>query len=621
MNYKFKDNLEKKIKLLPENSGVYLMKNEEGTIIYVGKAKILKNRVTQYFRKNSNHTPKVLKMVENIADFEYIITNNEMEALVLECNLIKKYRPYYNILMRDDKSYPYIKITVKDEYPKIFVTRKYVNDGNKYFGPYANSNNAKVSVSTINELYPIAMCKKELKKGVKNGEVCLNYHINQCEGVCQGNVSRTKYNLYIKEIMDILNGKTSKIINSLEEKMSKYSDNLDFENAGKIRDKIFAIKGLKNEQNVSNVGADNIDILGISMAEDLAVVSVFALRDKRIVGRENYILKGQNEKDAPSVLNAFITQFYTNTPFIPPMILLSEEIEGKGDIEELLTSIRGTKVEIKVPIKGEKKKLLDLAMDNASLHLTNLVGREKQKALLKKQGLEEIKEFAKIECENPRIEAYDISNISGVDSVGVMVVFKGGNKDYKSYRKFRVKSVEGQNDYGSMVEVVFRRLNRAYNEIKNNEPNPRFLPLPNIIFADGGLSHVNAVKNVVDSFNFDIKVLGLAKNSKHKLKEVVKSKEEVKSIKDFKYATKILNDISEEVHRYAIGYHKNLRSKSFLKSSLEDIEGIGSVKCKNLLKAFKNMEELKNASIDEIMKVEGMNKELSKRVKEHLKDD
>ncbi|MCR2032086.1 excinuclease ABC subunit UvrC [Anaerofustis stercorihominis] len=622
MSKEFSENLNNKIKLLPENSGVYLMKDENGTIIYVGKAKVLKNRVTQYFRKNSNHTPKVLKMVENIADFEYIITNNEMEALILECNLIKKYRPYYNILMRDDKTYPYIKITTKDEYPKLFVTRKYINDGNKYFGPYANATYAKKAVSTINELYPIAMCKKELKSGVKKGDVCLNYHIGQCLGVCQGNIDTKLYNGYIKEIIDILNGKTAKIIQSLENKMNSYSENLDFENAGKVRDKIFAIKGLKSEQNVSNANADNMDILGLAMAEDMACVQVYALRDKKIVGRENYILKGQNEKDVSEVLSAFIKQFYTNTPFIPPLILVEKEFDDIDNITDLLTKLKSKKVEIKVPVKGEKKKLLKLATDNAKLNLENTIGKEKQKALMEKKAVEEINEYANISKEgNFRYEAYDISNTSGVDSVGVMVVFDGAKRNYKAYRKFKVKSIEGPNDYGSMVEVVFRRLNRAQKELKENDGNPRFLPLPDIIFVDGGIGHVNAVKNVVDTFNFNIKVLGLGKNNKHKLKEVVKSNEEARNIRDFEFAVKLLNDISEEVHRFAIDYHKNLRSKSFLKTTLEEIEGIGKVKCRNLLKHFKNMEDLKNAPIEEIIKVDGMNEELAKKVKDHFKND
>ena len=358
MRENFSENLNKKIKLLPKNSGVYLMKDENGTIIYVGKAKVLKNRVTQYFRKNSNHTPKVLKMVENIADFEYIITSNEMEALILECNLIKKYRPYYNILMRDDKTYPYIKLTTKDEYPKLFITRKYVNDGNKYFGPYANATYAKKTVSTINELYPIAMCKKELKYGVKKGNVCLNYHIGQCLGVCQGNVNKDLYNSYIKEITDILNGKTGKIISSLESKMNAYSENLDFENAGKVRDKIFAIKGLKSEQNVSNATADNMDILGLAMGEDMACVQVYALRDKKIVGRENYILKGQNEKDAGEVLSAFVKQFYTNTPFIPPLILVEREFD---DIENIQNYLKDYKDEL--ILKEKQKNIYDKFID------------------------------------------------------------------------------------------------------------------------------------------------------------------------------------------------------------------------------------------------------------------
>ena len=354
----------------------------------------------------------------------------------------------------------------------------------------------------------------------------------------------------------------------------------------------------------------------------MACVQVYALRDKKIVGRENYILKGQNEKDAGEVLSAFVKQFYTNTPFIPPFILVEREFDDIENIQNLLSELKTTKVQIKVPIRGEKKKLLKLATDNAKLNLENIVGKEKQRILMEKKAVEEINDYAGIIKEgNFRYEAYDISNTSGVDSVGVMVVFDGAKRNNKAYRKFRIKSVEGPNDYGSMVEVVFRRLNRARKEMEEQDENARFLPLPDIIFVDGGIGHVNAIKNVVDTFGFNIKVLGLGKNNKHKLTEVVKDSEEARNIKDFEYAKKLLNDISEEVHRYAIDYHKNLRSKSFLKTTLEEIEGIGKVKCRNLLTHFKNLEEIKNASLAEIMKVDGMNEALAKKVKDYLKND
>lgn len=621
MNEEYRDNLEKKIRLLPKNSGVYLMKDRDGTVIYVGKAKVLKNRVTQYFRKNSNHTPKVLMMVENIADFEYIITANEMEALILECNLIKKYRPYYNILMRDDKSYPYIKLTVKDDYPKLFVTRQYLADGNRYFGPYANATAAKLTVQALNETYPTVMCKKKLIEGEKTGELCLNYHLGLCAGACQGLVDRKTYDEYVNEITRILMGDSSSIIKSLTDRMNEASEKLDFEQAGRIRDRIFAIRNLDSGQNVSNTTADNMDIVGIALSDELACAQVYQLREKKIVGRENFLLKGQNEKDLEEVISSFIKQYYTNIPYIPPVISVEKRFEDMKVAEELLSRLAERKIKIHVPARGEKKKLLDLATDNAKLHLENTVGKEKQKLLLEKMAVREINEFAGIKSDSPRYEAYDISNISGTNNIGVMVAFDGAKKNTRAYRKFRVKSVDGQDDYASMMEVVFRRLNRALLELEEKEENPRFLPVPDVIFVDGGIGHINAVKSMVDAFDFDIKVLGLEKNSRHRLKEVVIDSERSRKISDFDYSVKLLNDISEEVHRYAIDYHRNLRSRNLLKSSLEKIPGIGKVKSKNLMKHFRNMGELKKASIEDIEKVPGMNRELAERVMDFVRDE
>lgn len=614
------DILESKIKKLPLNSGVYLMKNNKGEIIYVGKAKILKNRVTQYFRKSSTHTPKVLKMVENIEDFEYIITNNEMEALILEANLIKKYRPYYNILMRDDKTYPYIKLTLDEEYPRLTVSREYKNDKNKYFGPYANATYAKNAVKTINEIYPLAMCKKELKSGVRNGKVCLNNHIGLCSAPCQGNVNAEEYNKNVKEVIDILNGKNTKLIKKFEAQMNKASEELDFETASKLRDKIYALKSLSNQQNVENANTSNMDILGLSLADDLACVQVFTMRNKKIVGRENYILKGQNEKSVSDVLSAFLKQFYTNIPFIPPLILIQEEIEDQETIAQMLSTLKGQNVSIKIPVRGEKKKLLTMASDNAKLNLSNIIGKEKQKIITRKLALKEINEKARMEKDTPRYEAYDISNISGTDSVGVMVVYQDGVKQRKAYRKFRIKTVEHQDDYASMVEVVFRRLNRALSEIESNEENPKFLPIPDIIFADGGKAHVNAIKNVVDTFEFKISVFGLVKDSRHHLRALVNENGEEILLKSFNNARFLLNDISEEVHRFAIDYHRNLRSKSFFKSSLEQIDGVGKVKCLNLLKAFKNMENIKNASMEDLLKVDGINEKLAYNIMKYFEE-
>ena len=622
MNERYRDHLEKKIKLLPQNSGVYLMKDRDGTVIYVGKAKVLKNRVTQYFRKNSNHTPKVLMMVENIADFEYIITANEMEALILECNLIKKYRPYYNILMRDDKSYPYIKLTVQEDYPRLYVTRRYVNDGARYFGPYSNATYAKQTVQTLNETYPIRMCKKKLKYGTKTGQLCLNYHLGMCGGACQDMMDRKKYDSYVSEISRILSGDSSELIGRLTEKMNELSENLEFEQAVKVRDRIFAIKGLDSGQNVSNTTADNMDAVGIALADDMACAQVFQLRDKKIVGRENFILNGQNEKNTEEVLSSFIKQYYTNIPYIPPIISVERKFDDMKILEELLSSLAERKIRLHVPQRGEKKKLVTLACDNAKLNLENTLGREKQKLLMEKLSVKEINEYAGIVKETPRYEAYDISNISGTNNIGVMVAFDGAKKNSRAYRKFRVKSVDGQDDYASMMEVVFRRLNRALMEIESGEENPRFLPVPDIIFVDGGVGHVNAVKSIIAAFpDFDIRVLGLEKNSRHRLREVVIDSDHSRNVRDFDYCPKLLNDISEEVHNYAINYHRSLRSRNLLKSELEKIEGIGKVKSKNLMKHFRNMSELKKASVEDTMKVEGMNRKLAEKVREFTGDE
>ncbi len=608
------DLLKIKIDNLPNKPGVYIMRNAGGDVIYVGKAKILKNRVRQYFQSQNNHEIKVRKMVENIADLEYLITDSEVEALMLECNLIKQYRPRYNIMMKDDKSYPYLKLTTMEEYPKLELTRKRGFDKNKYFGPYVNAYAARKTMEAIKLFYPLKMCNKKVVFGQQTGRVCLNYHLGQCLGVCRGDIDPILYMKYISNIQDILSKKPEALLRRLQEEMEKEAELLHFEAAGTIKDLMSAVQNLSEDQKISNTSFDERDIIALAPDDNSACIQMFIIRDGKIVSTNTKYMKQNVGDESEEVLSSFIQQYYSSGAYIPREIIVQMHPAEEELLKNFLRTLRGTKTEIIVPVKGDKKRLLDLAVKNAYLNIETKKTREQQIKSQTDNAEKELRELLHTQIPLFRIEAYDISNLAGTDNVGVMVAFENGKKCSSALRRFKIKYVDGQNDYGSMGEVVFRRLSRAKEEIETEVSNPKFLPLPEVILVDGGLAHVRTVKSIVENFGYPIIVAGLVKDNKHKLRALMRDDGTEISIKDIKYAARLLNDISEEVHRAAIGYHKIKRSKSMLKTELEDIPGIGKKRSVSLLKVFGSIKRIKNASVEELCAAEGMNISAAQKV-------
>lgn len=608
------DQLKIKINNLPDKPGVYIMRNAESDVIYVGKAKILKNRVRQYFQSQSKHDIKVRKMVENISDLEYLITDSEVEALMLECNLIKQYRPRYNIMMKDDKSYPYLKLTTTEEYPKLELTRKRGFDKNKYFGPYVNAYAARKTMEAIKLFYPLKMCNKKVVYGQQIGKICLNYHLGQCLGVCRGDIDPILYAKYISDIQDILSKKPEALLKRLQEEMEKEAEQLHFEAAGVIKDLMNAVQNLSEDQKISNASFDERDIIAIAPDDNTACIQMFIIRDGKIVSTDTKYMKQNLGDESEEVLSSFIQQYYSAGAYIPREIIVQMHPDEEELLKSFLRTLRGTKSEIIVPVKGDKKRLLDLAVKNAYLNIEMKKTREQQIKTQTDNAEKELRELLHTQIPIFRIEAYDISNLSGADNVGVMIAFENGKKCSSALRRFKIKYVDGQNDYGSMGEVVFRRLSRAKEEIESEVSNPKFLPIPEVILVDGGLAHVHTVKSIVENFGYPIIVAGLVKDNKHKLRALMRDDGSEISVRNIKYASRLLNDISEEVHRAAIGYHKIKRSKSMLKTELEDISGIGKNRSVSLLKYFGSIKKIKNASVEELCAAEGMNISAAQKV-------
>ena len=589
-------NIEEELKKLPSKPGVYVMRDKNDTIIYVGKAVSLKNRVRQYFRKN-NKTARIEKMVSLIDHFEYIVVDNEAEALILECNLIKKNRPKFNVLLKDDKTYPYIKIDVKSDYPGVFITRRVVNDGSKYFGPYANPGAAKEMVNFIKEKYKIRQCRI-LKE---RDRPCLNYHINKCLAPCMGYVTPEEYKKQIDEIIDLLEGKTDKIIKELEEQMKEASQKLNFEKAAELRDRIQSIERVSAKQKVSNISENNIDVIGIAKSELQVCIEIFFVRGSKMIGREHYFYADLKDMEDKEILSGFIKQYYLDNPNIPNKIMIREEIDDKLAIEEWLSTILGRKVEIKSPKKGEKLRFVEMAENNAKVTLEN---KEKDKSEI----LLELKDVLKMDKLPRKIETYDISNLSGEFMVAGMCVMQDGIIKKNLSRRFKIKTVYGQDDPRCMEEVITRRLKHS---IEN--PKGGFGELPDVIFADGGITQIRATRKAIEKYNLDIKVFGMVKNDKHQTRALMNENR-----KELKISSKLMNLITQfqdTVHDTAISYHRKLRDKAITKSELDDIQGIGKVKKQALLKKFGSVEKIKQATIEELMEVKGINKELAEKIK------
>ncbi|EQK44849.1 MULTISPECIES: excinuclease ABC subunit UvrC [Paraclostridium] len=593
--------IQEQLKKLPAEPGVYLMKNENDKIIYVGKAISLKNRVRQYFQSSKNHTSKVKSMVKNIAKFEYIITDSELEALILECNLIKQYRPKYNVLLRDDKTYPYIKVTVNEDYPRVLKVRKVLKDKAKYFGPYTNITAVNDTLEIIRNTYPIRTCNIDIEKAIANKvRPCLNKHIKKCIGPCTGEVSKEEYNKMIEEVILFLSGKEERLIEILKEKMNKCAMDFNFEDAAIYRDKIKSLEDMVQKQKIDSGTSDlNQDIIAMARAHDEACVQVFFIRNGKIVGREHFILEGVMDSSRKSILSSFVKQFYISQDYIPKEIIIEDEIEDSFVLEEWLTDKKGQKVNIKVPQKGDKKNLIEMVRKNAIEYLEKFSNLNKLKYQKSIGALEELKNILGLKDTPKRIESFDISNIQGVDSIGSMVVFTDGKKDKKEYRRYKIKTVEGPNDYDSMAEIVERRI--------------KYENFPDLILLDGGKGQVSAVKKVLDRYGVNIPLWGMYKDDKHRTKGLISQEKEIELDKTSNLY-RFVASIQEEVHNYAISYHRSLRNKSLTKSVLDDIQGIGEKRKKALLSHFKSIEEIKVASFEDLLEVEGMNKSSAESV-------
>ena len=599
-------NIPEELKKLPDKPGVYIMKDKDNNIIYVGKAVVLKNRVRQYFQKN-NKSARIEKMVSLIDHFEYIVVASAMEALVLECNLIKLHRPKYNVLLKDDKMYPYIKITVNEDFPTVRITRKKLNDLAKYYGPYTNAFAVKETVEFLNKTFKLKQCRKIF---TKLETPCLNYHIKRCVGVCNGNISKEEYANIIKQVMMFLDGKVDTILKMIDEEMKKASKELNFEKAAELRDEKISIENLMTRQKVDNFTENDIDVIGIAKSLDKASLEVFHIRGSKMIGGENFIFKDVDDLSDETLITNFIKQYY-NKSNVPSKIMFKNELEEGELLREFLIKISGKQnIEFKIPKKGEKMRFIEMAEKNAMIGLKNKTDTiENEGLLVDLMNLLELKELPK------RIESFDISNISGTDIVAGMVVFENAKPKRSDYRRIKIKTVDGQNDVACMRETLMRRLKYLLPN-QTEEKNP-YGPRPNLILMDGGITQVRVAKNVVREYGLDIPVYGLVKNDKHRTRTIVneEGKEyEVKSSEIFN----LITYIQDEVHETAIEYHRKLRNKRMKKSELDEIEGIGDARKQALLKRFKSIENIKKASVAELCLVDGINEKIAEKILEKL---
>ena len=593
--------IKEELRKLPKDPGVYLMKDKDDNIIYVGKAVNLKNRVSSYFRK-TNKTDRILKMVSQIDHFEYIVVSNEAEALILECNLIKKNRPKYNVLLKDDKTYPYIKIDVKSDYPNVIITRRLLNDGAKYFGPYANPGAAKEMVNFIKEKYKIRQCRNFKS----NTRACLNFHIKRCLAPCIGNISKEDYSKQIDEIIDLLEGKTDKIIKDLKNQMKEASEKLDFENAAYIRDRMIAIETASQKQKVSNISENNIDVIGMAKSELEVCIEIFFVRGSKMIGREHYFFDNLGDMDDGEIISGFIKQYYMDNLNIPNKIMVSRELEDEEALEEWLGSKTTHKVTIHSPKKGTKLRFVEMADKNSEVTLEN---KEKTQNSI----LVELKDKLQMDRLPRKIETYDISNISGEFMVAAMCVMEDGAIKKNLSRRFKIKTVIGQDDPRSMEEVVTRRLKHSI----DNPEDKGFGKLPDAIFADGGITQIRAVRRAVDKYGVDIKIFGMVKNDKHQTRALMD--EDRNEIEISERLFNLITLFQDTVHDIAISYHRKLRDKALTSSELDEIEGIGEAKKKELLRVFGSVEKIKVADVEDIAKVKGIGKELANNIKDNLK--
>ena len=614
---------EEEINRLPLKPGVYLMRNKENEVIYVGKAKILKNRVTQYFRKNSNHTPKVLVMVSQVASFEYIITDSEREALALECNLIKKYKPKYNILLKDDKQYPYIKVSINEPYPRVMMTRKPADDGAKYFGPYMGKGTIKNTLDIIQTLFKPPTCKRRFPQDIKKGRPCLNYHINNCIAPCTGNISKEEYRKVFFEICRFLEGKYSDLVRDLTDEMMTASKNMQYERAAILRDRINSIREVADRQKITDASHNNdTDVISVALEDNIAFVETFFIRSGKVIGREHYKIDNVRGSSENEVITDFIKQFYAECDFIPNEILTEYEPLEKELLMTWLRDIKNRKVVITTPKIGEKAKLVAMVKINAEKALSNY--KLNQLKIKENSGvLEMLKEMLKLDKIPSRIEAYDISNISGSDNVAAMTVFEYGRPVKRKYRQFKIKTVDGADDYASMREVIYRRFRHGMEEeekIANGEMNIRdakFLPYPDLILLDGGRGHLSTISELMEMIDNNTPVFGMVKNNKHRTRALVGEDGEV-DISATPPVFKLITRIQDEVHDAAISYFRKVHNQ--INSELTKIPGIGEKRRLALLTKYGNIDKIKEAQIDELVEVESMDQKSAENVYNYFRN-
>lgn len=607
--------IEEELKKLPAKPGVYIMHGEKDEIIYVGKAISLKNRVRQYFQSSRNKGAKIERMVTHITRFEYIITDSELEALVLECNLIKEHRPKYNTMLKDDKSYPFIKVTVNEPYPRVLFARRMKKDKARYFGPYTSGGAVKDVIELVRKLYQVRYCNRNLPRDTGKDRPCLYYHMKQCKAPCQGYISQEEYRKNINKVIKFLNGDFQDTISELMEKMQKASEEMRYEDAMEYRDLIRSIEKIGERQKITGYGQEDRDIIAVAMdeSEDLrdqdAVVQVFFIRDGKLIGRDHFYLRVAKGDTKSQVLSSFLKQFYAGTPFIPSEIMLQSEIEDAEIIEEWLTTRRKQKVHIRVPKKGTKEKLVELALENARMVLSKDRERIKREEGRTIGAVHEVEEWLGLK-NVVRMEAYDISNISGFESVGSMVVYEKGRPKRSDYRKFKIKWVQGPNDYASMEEVLTRRFTH-----ESNGEFDSFARLPDLILMDGGRGQVNIALKVLNDLGIRIPVCGMVKDDHHRTRGLYFNNVEI-PIDTSSEGFRLITRIQDEAHRFAIEYHRSLRSKEQVHSILDDIPGIGDTRRKALLRKFKSVENIRDASEEELAQTESMNAGSARQVYE-----
>ena len=604
--------IQKEKKKLPARPGVYIMHDENDHIIYVGKAISLKNRVRQYFQSSRNKGVKIEQMVTHIRRFEYIVTDSELEALVLECNLIKEHHPKYNTMLMDDKTYPFIKVTTNEPFPRVILSRKMLRDKAKYFGPYTSSQAVRDTIDLIHKLYHLRNCNRSLPRDIGKERPCLNYHIKQCDAPCQGYISQEEYGKSVTEVLRFLNGNYDGVLKELEEKMNAASEALEFERAIEYRELISSVKKVAQKQKITDSSGEDRDVLAVASEEEDAVVQVFFIRSGRLIGRDHFYLRISKGESASEILNSFVLQYYAGTPFIPGELMLQDEVEDKELLEAWLTSKRGQKVTLKVPKKGTKEKLIELARENAELVLL------KDKERLKREEgrtIGAVKEIASMLGLNEivRMEAYDISNTNGFESVGSMVVSVRGRPERNDYRKFKIRGVQGADDYGSMREVLTRRFTHGLKEREENAELGKFTAFPDLIMMDGGKGQVNVALQVLDELHLQIPVCGMVKDDHHRTRGLYYCNEEL-PVDKASEAFRLITRIQDEAHRFAIEYHRQLRGKGQVHSILDDIDGIGPARRKALMRHYASLEDIRRAEVEELAKIPSMNEKAAESV-------